>query len=188
MGNKCHRSSRLRGSFETGFYPSYGRGFASNLLTAAEIYDRRRKRARHKSGPLGAAGLTVLRELSRFINYASGQIDPCLKTLAFRCKLSKQTVVSALQRLSRAGFVRWVRRIVYVGNRTLSGQVVAQTSNAYALAVPAEAAELVKNKPAPPPIPDDHENRRAKMAAELRAMEAEERDDDLRRAGIIRRR
>lgn len=187
MRNPVHRRSRLKGSFETGFYPNYQRGFASKVLEAAEVFDRRKKKAHEKSGPLGLSAIVVLRELTRFINYASGQVDPELKTLARRCKMSKQTVVSALKRLAKAGFVKWVRRIVYVGMRSLFGQVVAQTSNAYAMALPAEAAELVKNRPAPLPTPDDHEARRTAKAVELREMEMQERDDALKKAGLIRR-
>lgn len=186
MRNPVHRKSRLKGSFETGFYPKYERGYAFLIMEAAEKYDRRLKKRGRKIGALGDTGLSVLRELTRFINYATGQIDPALKTIAERCRLSKQTVVDALKRLSDAGFVRWIRRIVYVDQRTLFGQVVAQTSNAYALDIP-EAATTRSHAPASPP-PDDEATRKADLVARLRDMETLERDDALKKAGVIRTR
>ena len=60
-----------------------------------------------------------------------GRLDPCHETLAELARVSISTVKRALAKLEAFGFLTWCRRLGRHGAR------VAQTSNAYALTVPA---------------------------------------------------
>jgi hypothetical protein len=76
-----------------------------------------------------AVGEALLRLLG-----PDGRCDPSVATLAKLARVCERTVHDSLARLSAAGFVTWVRRIV---RSSATGWQAQQTSNAYALAVPA---------------------------------------------------
>jgi DNA-binding transcriptional MocR family regulator len=133
-------------------------------MTAAERYDRAGKLKGARNGPLGAIGLEVLRELLRLIDYRTGRLEPSIETLMTRLKRSKDAVVRALKALRACGFVDWLRRYV-PANAGAKGPQLHQTSNAYRLSLPPEAAELVPLTATDAPAPDDDDQARAQARA-----------------------
>jgi DNA-binding GntR family transcriptional regulator len=89
--------------------------------------------AARAAGRITAAHLDVGGALLRRLG-ADGQLDPSHSTLAADAKVGERTVRRALARFRDLGLVLWVRRIVRAGCR------VWQTSNAYALLIPAVLA------------------------------------------------
>jgi hypothetical protein len=138
----------------------FSRRNAARFLHAAERYDRlqrlkhRADRTGRKNGTLGHIGLEVLRELLRLIDYKTGRLDPAIATIAARIGRSVAAVAEALKRLRTHGFLSWLRRYVPTDREGLRGPQVRQTSNAYALAIPA-VARLESD----PPMPDDEADR-----------------------------
>lgn len=65
---------------------------------------------------------------------ANGQLDPSVATLARLAAVDESTVTRALARLRDCGFLAWTRRLVRDAGTAWR---CAQTSNAYALLVPA---------------------------------------------------
>lgn len=92
--------------------------------------------AHRRAGRLSRAARDVGEALVRRLG-VDGQCDPAHETLAEDAGCTARTVRRALDALRALGLVMWVRRLVRAGWR------VAQTSNAYTLA-------LTEN---PPPIP-----------------------------------
>lgn len=168
-GSKVHRNTRHRPGEEGGHWRPVSRGFAGRLMLAAERYERR-YRLRHreeksgkKNGAIGHIGLTVLREMLRLVDRKTGRLDPAVATLAGRIGHSIAAVHAAIGRLREHGFLTWIRRYVPTGRDGLRGPQVRQTSNAYALIIPAGLDEGA-------PLPDDERWRRAQAAADAAEM------------------
>jgi hypothetical protein len=142
------------------------------LLEAAAKYDQvhrikhRTARNRRENGAIGHVGLNVLRSLLYdFLDCRTGRLDPAIATIAGRVGHSIGAVVDALKRLRAHGFLDWLRRYVPTGERGIRGPQVKQTSNAYAITMPAQLAAMLAS-----PLPDDDTHRRADEAAEHAAM------------------
>lgn len=173
-GQKVHRHTKHQPGQEGRFWQPFSRRNSARFLRAAERYDRL-QRLRHradrnglKNGTLGHIGLEVLRELLRLIDYRTGRLDPAIATIAERVGRSIAAVHAALNRLRAHGFLSWLRRYVPTGRDGLRGPQVRQTSNAYALTIPA-AARLDDE----PPAPEDDQHRRQTAADEAARMIAE---------------
>lgn len=122
---------------------------AKKILFAARLYDhkttpgagQKREQGRNQ-GHLGVVGLAVLQYLVNIVNPKTGRLDPSVRHLSAQLKLSKTAIRNALNRLRRAGFLEWVRR--YIPADDASGRVqVQQTSNAYAMRLPAFARKIL---------------------------------------------
>lgn len=162
-GEPVRRHSRPAGRCEGVFWRPFDRKAVSRVLQAAERFDaltRRNRKKGGRNGALGHIGRDVLRELLRLIDYRTGRLDPAIGTLAERLGYSVPAVVAALKRLRAAGFVDWLRRYVPTGE-TGRGPRVQQTSNAYRVSLPPQAARLI---PAPAPLPDDFAHDREERA------------------------
>lgn len=90
-----------------------------------------------RPGQLSLAAVAVARALHDILG-ADGQLDPSHAYLAAKVGIDEATVRRSLSRLQSLGFVTWARRLVRVGWR------VAQTSNAYVLAVPSKILPIAR--------------------------------------------
>jgi hypothetical protein len=166
--NPVRRHSRARGR-EGLFWQRFDRRQLSRYITAAERFDRVTRQRGQRKGPLGQIGLEVWRELLRMIDYRTGRLDPCIKTLADRTRRSASAVVIALKALRTHGFLDWLRRYVDTGNEG-RGPQVRQISNAYRLALPPRALALLGHLATDPPPPDDAVQAREDREEARRAM------------------
>lgn len=183
------RPGSLRaGRYEANWWRAFRPKDVGRYMTAAERFDRAGKAKGARNGPIGVIGLEVLRELLRLIDYRTGRLEPAITTLMARTKRSKDAVVRALGALRRHGFLDWIRRYVPTGTAG-PGPQVHQTSNAYRLALPSAAAELLGPAGGEPPVPDDHAHARAQAQAwrdaQLASVEPGERNAFLFGAGKL---
>jgi DNA-binding transcriptional MocR family regulator len=87
-----------------------------------------RKKGKH-GGTLGRAAMEVLRTMLFVIKKIDGKLFPSIEALAILCRMSKQTIVTALKVLEQMGFVTVHKRIKRI--QTPLGARVVQDSNAY---------------------------------------------------------
>jgi DNA-binding transcriptional regulator YhcF (GntR family) len=65
------------------------------------------------------------------VEYHTGRLFPSIDTIAADAGCHRNSVVGALQRLRKHGFIAWVRRSVATGNEGEFAPQREQTSNAY---------------------------------------------------------
>ena len=111
----------------------------ARIMHLAERLNTNTRQPGQHGGCLKDSGLQVLRALLfGFLNCRTGRLDPSIDTIARHVGHSRQTIVSALQRLRAAGFISWVQRVVMVD---VDGQLrPRQTSNAYVVGTGLQAA------------------------------------------------
>jgi DNA-binding MarR family transcriptional regulator len=114
----------------------------AKILFLAEALDRRTKQPGKHGGMLGRTGLAVLRALvTRFLNSATGRLDPSIATIAKAANVARSTAQDALDRLELAGIIERVRRMARIrmkvwnaaAGRHLLTDRVLQITNAYRL-------------------------------------------------------
>lgn len=170
-GEPVHRYTKTLAGQEGRFWQPFNRRHAARYLRAAERYDRigrmahRTARNGRQNGPLGHVALDVLRDLLRLVDFRTGRLDPAISTIASRIGRSVAAVHEALKRLRAHGFLTWLRRYTPAETAGQAGPQVRQTSNAYALMLPARA--VIEDEP---PLPEDELHRQATIAAEVAAM------------------
>jgi len=130
---QVHRDSFVLGAVEGEVFRPYTRDEMALSLEAAERFERHAKAKGARNGPLGHVGLEVYRALWRHANFQSGRCDPSIAGLMLATRRSRRAVVAALKRLWSCGLVRWIRRLVYTGERATRGPQVQQATNAYEL-------------------------------------------------------
>ncbi|MFY9955027.1 helix-turn-helix domain-containing protein [Bradyrhizobium sp.] len=87
-----------------------------------------RKKGKH-GGTLGRAAMEVLRTMLFVIKKIDGKLFPSIETLAILCRMSKQTVVTALKVLEQMGFLTVHKRNKRI--QTPLGVRLVQDSDAY---------------------------------------------------------
>lgn len=93
-----------------------GKRWTGALLKAAkalELRTRAERRAKEpgaRNGALGVVGIAVLEYLYDTVDYASGRLDPALRTIADATGHAYSAVHDALVRLRNHGFLTWARR------------------------------------------------------------------------------
>ncbi|OJY63214.1 MAG: hypothetical protein BGP16_00245 [Sphingobium sp. 66-54] len=87
----------------------------------------------HYDGPhkLRRIDRFVLEALLSFVNYATGELYPCYKSIAREAGVSRAAVAQSLQRLRFHKLIDWVRRTVTADTAGEMGPQREQTSNAY---------------------------------------------------------
>ena len=123
-----------------------------------------------RNGALGAVGIAVLDYLYEVVDYATGQLDPAVRTIADAIGHSYSAVHDALKRLRQHGFLEWMRRSKPKENPEPGGPQVEQASNAYALLVPPAMQAWMQRRFGAQPVPDCEQDRRQRDRAELDAM------------------
>lgn len=113
------------------------RNFAARLMFIADTIERKSWRNREKGkhgGRLGRSALTVLRVLLFVVKKHKGRLCPSYDHLARLARMSRRTVIDAVQRLKLMGFITIYRRCKRV--RTEFGVRVVQDNNAYEYHMP----------------------------------------------------
>jgi len=162
-----------------------GKRWTAALLGAAKRYERKTRAERReiepgaRNGALGDVGLSVLEYLYATVDYATGQLDPALRTIADAIGHSYSAVHRALIRLRDHGFLNWMRRSEPVEDPGPGDPPAKQASNAYALLCPpkmtAWLARLLGNGPQPECEADRRKREREDFEAMLAGLSTEER-------------
>lgn len=119
-----------------------GKRWTGALLKAAKAFELRTRAERRKeepgarNGALGEVGIAVLEYLYSRVDYATGRLDPAVRTIAEEIGRAYSAVHEAIVRLRKHGFLQWMRRSEPIENPEPGGPQVKQASNAYALLVP----------------------------------------------------
>ena len=140
---QVHRDSKPIGSVEAALWQPTNMGVRDRALEGARLYELAHKKKGRRNGPIGHVGLEVLRALWNVVDFSTGRLEPSLQWLMEVTGRCRDAVVTALKRLERCGFVRWIRRFEYTGERGHRTPGVKQVSNAYALDVPDDATALL---------------------------------------------
>jgi hypothetical protein len=160
-GQPVRRNSYKAGECEHRIWRPTPRAQARRIVLAAKIYDRRKRKAGERNGPIGHVGIDVLDALAGIVDYKTGILCPSYLWLAERTRRSIDAIARALTSLREHGFLDWIRRHEPTGSDT--GPYVRQTSNAYALMLPPAAIALL-DPAGPAPIPDDIAHAQAEAA------------------------
>jgi hypothetical protein len=124
---------------------------AVKLWHRARDFERRTRQPGRQDGALGRNGLAVLYALIfDFLDYATGQLDPAIATIAKKANICERSAHRGLANLKHAGVLNWLRRCTESfknGRFTLE-----QETNAYAI-LPASQWRGYE-PPADPPQPD----------------------------------
>lgn len=122
--------------------PGGGLRWAEKLVRTAQEYDDTHKPFGRRMGPLGDSAIRILDTLlTRCCDFATGRCEPSIDTLMRYTRYARATVVDALERLRRHGFLDWVRRTRWREDAGEAGPRVAQTSNAYCFTLTALASK-----------------------------------------------
>jgi hypothetical protein len=145
---KCRAGSILAGGpVEREFYAALSKAEFARILAAAERFDESARLPGQRNGPLGFAGLAILKALGfRFLNRVTGRLDPSIKTLAALVKRAGATINAGIKALRQHGFLDWLNRKEPTGNEGNKGPQVRQVTNAYRITMPARFRD---------PLPDD---------------------------------
>lgn len=145
------RNSKLRGHCEAGFWRAVSKREGWSLVVLAKRYEKLRKEAGKKNGPLGIVAIEVLEYMVNLIDHKTGRLEPSIATLMQKLNRSRDAIWKALNALRQHGFIDWLRRYVPT-NREGSGPQVQQTSNAYRLMRPQQAEHAVDGGSSPLPL------------------------------------
>lgn len=146
------------------------------LVTRAK---RRETEPGCRNGDLGDVALAVLAFLYETVDYATGRLEPAIRTIADAVGHSYSAVHRALVRLRAEGFIAWMRRSKPKEDPAPGDPAVEQASNAYALLCPDGmkewVARLLAKRKAPECDADRRKREKADFEAMLDSMTAEER-------------
>ena len=118
--------------------PALDRNKAARLLHAARAYNRDHRQKGQHCGPLAESGVDILAALLRLQNWETGACFPSLKRIADEADRSRSTVLLAVQRLERAGFIEIVPRRQRQGLCRDGKRRPIVISNAYLISEPPE--------------------------------------------------
>lgn len=153
-----------------------GKRWTGALLKAARQLEHESRRKRQevepgaRNGALGDIGLRVLEYLYNVVDYATGRLEPAIRTIAAETGYAYSAVHRALGRLRQHGFLAWMRRSKPVEDPQPGGPQVEQASNAYGLLVPAALKSRLARLFGKAPMPACEEDRRAIEAKEMERM------------------
>jgi hypothetical protein len=119
----------------------------------ARKFERQTRQKGKQDGALGRNGLAVLHALIfDFLNYATGQLDPAIATIARAACISVRSAKRGLANLKRCGVLNWLRRAGET--RDEQGRFcLEQDTNAYGLIAPTQWLGFIDIGEAPPPHP-----------------------------------
>lgn len=106
--------------------------YVDALVKTAREYDLF-ERGKKQPRPLKDTGIVVLEALLRnhWHEFKTGRIDPAISQLMKATSYVRQTIVDALARLERHGFIGWVRRTIRISDPVPGGPIRQQTNNSY---------------------------------------------------------
>jgi hypothetical protein len=126
-----------RGQFRNPPRVNTDRNFCARVMFIADMIERKtwKNRAKGKhGGELGRSAITLLRVLLFVVRKTDGCIYPSYDTLAGLSRMSRRTVIAAMQALEFMGFVTIHRRVKRI--TTPLGLKMVQDSNAYEYHLP----------------------------------------------------
>lgn len=161
-----------------------GKRWTASLLKAAKAFELKTRAERRETDPgtrngaLGEVGIAVLEFLYETVDYATGRLDPAIRTIADAIGRAYSAVHEALVRLRAAGFLAWMRRSEKIEEPEPGGPQVKQASNAYALLVPEPAQPwlgwLLHRKRVPECVADQQLRQKEEFDRMLAGMSATE--------------
>lgn len=178
-----------------------GARWTAALLKAAKAFELKTRRERQetepgtRNGELGEIGIAVLEYLYSKVDYATGRLDPAIRTIAADIGRAYSAVHKALKKLREHGFLEWMRRSEPVEDPGPGDPPARQVSNAYALLCPKGMqgwlSRLVGKVRQPECDADRRQREREAFEAMLNGLTAEERlaatwTGDSRVGGILK--
>jgi hypothetical protein len=126
---------------------------AAKLYHKARKFERQTRQPGRQDGALGRNGLLVLHALIfDFLDYATGQLDPAIETIAKAACISLRSAKRGLANLKHCGVLHWIRRAAET--RDEKGRFcLEQDTNAYGIIPPSQWLGFVDQPDAPPPHP-----------------------------------
>ena len=162
-----------------------GKRWTAALLKAAKRFELKTRTQRRqvepgaRNGELGDVGIAVLEYLYATVDYATGRLEPAIRTIADATGYAYSAVHRALNRLRKHGFIQWMRRSEPVEDPEPGGPTVKQVSNAYALLCPKGMlgwlSRLLGKSPRPECDADRRRQERDEFEAMLTGLTAEQR-------------
>src|SRR3954469_536153 len=127
---------------------------AVKIFHKARAFERQTRQKGKQDGALGRNGLAVLHALIfDFLNYASGQLDPAIETIAHKACISVRSAKRGLANLKQWCVLHWIRRAGET--RDEKGRFcLEQDTNAYGLIPPTQWLGFRDAPEPPPPEPD----------------------------------
>ena len=165
------RGSHQAGRCEALFWQPTSRQEVRRVVLAARRFDLLGRKAGRRNGPLGHIALEVLELLAHLVSYRTGRLEPSVAFLMQKLRRSKSAIYHALHALKAHGFLDWLRRYEPTG-REGRGPQLRQTSNAYRLALPAQALRCLGRLLQAPPLPEDVSHAQELQASERAAHRA----------------
>lgn len=172
------RHSRAIGRCESVFWRRTNREEVRTILLAAKRYELAGRQPGERTGPLGSIAIELLELFVNLVDFRTGRLDPSIETMMGKLRRSRDAIVRALKNLRTHGFLDWLRRYEPTGALG-RGPQVKQTSNAYRMALPAKARQLLGRWGEAPPPPEDHEQRQVDHVAAIEAHKATLPNDEL---------
>lgn len=170
------RNSRPAGGEQ---WPHMSKRQGARLILALEIHQEKQRRKGERTGcaprdKTDAGGLSqgavkLARILVNIAVKRGGKVYPSVAYLAQCCNVPAKTIHAWKAQLKRHGFLDWCRRWVETGRQGVRGPQVEQTSNAYWLKLPKEAAEAVEKVLGPRKAEEDDASRISRMSPEMQA-------------------
>lgn len=175
-GSKVRRDSQAAGGES---WPHFSWAQGRRLLLALEIHAEKQRRKGERTGcaPRGKGdpggisfgAVRLARVLVSIAAKGRGRLEPSVAWLAKALNVPAKSIHAWKAQLKRHGFLTWRRRWVESGRQGLRGPQVEQTSNAYVLKLPIEAAAAADKVMAPRSPEVDDDARLAAMDPKLRA-------------------
>src|SRR3954447_26693413 len=129
---------------------------AVKIFHKARAFERQTRQKGKQDGALGRNGLLVLHTLIfDILDYATGQLDPAIETIAKKAAISISSVKRGLANLKQSGVLHWLRRAAET--RDKQGRFcLKQDTNAYGIVPPSQWLGFFDPLPnAPPPHPSE---------------------------------
>lgn len=162
--------SRPAGQFEERRWRRFTTTEASQLVIAADRFEISTKVGNVGNGVLGHIAISVLRLLASLAKKSRGRIDPSVAWIARKIGRSQRSVFRALNALEEHRFLTRLRRYRPAASAGGAGPQVAQTSNAYFLALPDHASAFAQPVPAHLVSDDLEQLHKQQLADRLRMM------------------
>ena len=126
---------------------------AVKLYHKARAFERQTRQKGKQDGALGRNGLAVLHALIfDFLDYATGELDPAIETIARKACASVSSVKRGLANLKLCGVLNWIRRAGET--RDEKGRFcLEQDTNAYGILPASQWRGFIDDPEAPPPHP-----------------------------------
>ncbi len=102
------RNSRLRGHCEAGFWRAVSRREGWSLVVLAKRYEKLRKEAGKKNGPLGTVAIEVLEYMVNLIDHRTGRLETFNRDVDAKAQPLTRCDLEGTQCTSAAWFYRLV--------------------------------------------------------------------------------